>query len=255
MARMSRREAVCESGVYHITNRGAGRRVIFEGAADKAQYLNRLSSVAPQCFVGILAWCLMDNHVHLLVRGGVDDISTMMRRLNTSYAQYFNGKHGHVGPVFSQRYDCRPVKTDEHLFLAVRYIHCNPIDLGEEWALYPWSSFGDYLAGSETVCDIDYVLRLFGGIEPFKRFHFSDDVLAEVRLDGHRMRLDDAEALKLVEDRFGADFCDAIGHQSGRMREESLACMHRLGLSIRQIQRLTGIGRNTISRAIAALDG
>ena len=138
MTHAARRES--GSGVHHVTMRGAGRRRIFEDDRDRRYFVEGLRELVEKDRVELLAWCLMDNHVHMLAKADLLHLSKGLHRLATSYALFFNGRHGHVGPVFQDRFGSLPVETDEHLLMAMRYIHLNPLDLG---AAFP----GDYQIG------------------------------------------------------------------------------------------------------------
>ena len=149
MTHAARRES--GSGVHHVTMRGAGRRRIFEDDRDRRYFVEGLRELVEKDRVELLAWCLMDNHVHMLAKADLLHLSKGLHRLATSYALFFNGRHGHVGPVFQDRFGSLPVETDEHLLMAMRYIHLNPLDLG---ATFP----GDYRSDYGTI-DILYGSR------------------------------------------------------------------------------------------------
>lgn len=241
---------------FHVTMRGIGRRAIFEDDADRKRFLAILKAKLADSDASVLAWCLMDNHVHLLLRTGAADLSRLMQRLGTAYAQYYNGRHGHVGKVFQNRFGSQPVEDEAHLAAAIRYIHENPRDRGEfQPGEYPWSSFRE-IAGSATsdcaqgIADADSVLDLFGGLEGFLRFHATSNAESElVWINGYRPRIDDAEAADIAARMFGELFADRICAMPKGERNAALASLKQAGLSIRQIERLTGIGRGTIARA------
>lgn len=106
MPRQARRES--NSGIYHVTARGAGRRRLFEDDKDRLRFVERLHTLPEKDGVRLLAWCLMDNHAHLLAQASVASLSYGLHRLATSYAHYFNGRHGHVGPVFQAAVSTAP---------------------------------------------------------------------------------------------------------------------------------------------------
>lgn len=235
-----------------MTARGAGRRILFESDEDRAFYIGKLASAASSESVSILAWCLMDNHVHLLCEGGLPPLARMMHQLNTSYAHRFNGAHGHVGPVFQSRFDSAPVESDAHFVEVVRYIHLNAKDLGlSEPLAYEWSSYREYASGGEGgLCDRERVLDAFGGFEGMAAFHdVGGDDLALVAMTPHRPRVSDAEARSTASSLFGTSFADGIAQMDRSSRDRALKRLYDSGLSIRQIERLTGIGSTAIHRA------
>lgn len=253
MARRPRFDNLSEGNYYHVTARGSGRKVIFEDDVDRTQYLQALFEYTDESSGALVAWCLMDNHVHLLFHLELHELSALMHKLHTKHGQFFNGRHGHVGPVFQGRYDCVPTDTGEQLLQTVRYIHRNPKDLDcQDWRVYPWSSYRGYAEGLSH-CETDVILELLGGSDGFKQFHEEDVDVLMVQLDGYGKRLTDAEAVDLLTARLGAQFSDTLTRLPKDERNHELVRAHLMGLSVRQIERLTGIGRNIVSRAISDL--
>lgn len=113
MPRVAR--AKSSSGYYHVMARGSGGQLLFECGEDYAVFLESLGSCADEHSVSLIAYCLMPNHVHLLVRDGDDELGEMMRSLLSGYAQSYNKRTGHVGHVFQQRFKSCPVESDEYL--------------------------------------------------------------------------------------------------------------------------------------------
>lgn len=246
---MPRRSRKNEQGIYnHITVRGVGRRLLFEDDGDRRRFLFLLKNVSLEESCLIFAWCLMDNHVHLLVQAEAESISKMMQRICSAYSHWFNGKHGHVGHVFQGRYGSTPVMTDEHFLAAIKYIHMNPHDMGIVRPQdYPWSSYQEYL-GRKGICRLDVVLEMLGGTDAFVAFHdCSKEDVACVSL-AHR-RISDVEANVIAKRLCGIRYRDTLASLAASERNASLAHLKMAGLSIRQIERLTGIGRGIIANA------
>ena len=113
--------------LYHITARGDKRADIFEDNEDREQFLNLLKEVCSRFNWQIHAYCLMDNHYHLLVETPEGNLSLGMRQLNGVYTQKFNRKHKRVGHVFQGRIKRIIVEKDAHLLELARYIVLNPV--------------------------------------------------------------------------------------------------------------------------------
>ena len=238
------------SGVYHVIMRGIGRQLIFEDDSDRRALLDKLAKLGESGLV-VYAWCLMANHFHLLVREGNEPIGVSMKRLGVSYAMHFNLKTGHVGHVFQDRFASEPVEDDEYLLTVVRYIHNNPEKAGMcAHDAYPWSSYREYL-GSPVVCDTSLVLDMVGGPKRFADFSSVEDGTQCLDVGMARRRLSDAEALAVAKGLFGPNLQDAFGVPDRFLRDERLRCLREAGVSIRQAERLTGIGRKPISTAYA----
>ncbi len=124
--------------------RGIDKANIFRDTDDKTRFLERLGQTVEESQGVIYAWVLMDNHVHLLFRSGQAGISSVMRKLLTWYAQYFNRKHRRKGHLFENRYKSILCEEVDYLLALVRYIHLNPIrakiiQTMAELDTFPWS--------------------------------------------------------------------------------------------------------------------
>lgn len=240
-----------ESSVYHVVNRGAGRQIIFEDDADRAFFMERLQSLLGEEAGTLLAWCLMDNHFHLLVSIPMDRLKLLMHRLQTSYAGYFNRVHAHVGSVFDGRFKSEPVDTDEYLMVVVRYIHENPLKAGVcDGLAFRWSSYLEYCNG-KGYADARFALGIFGGLGQFKEFHSAEH--GEGRClevsDVPRRSVNDESARRIADGLLGEGATAALKERDRQTRDQALALLKSRGLSVRQIQRLTGISLGVISSA------
>lgn len=109
--------------------RGIDKTAIFRDDQDRALFLERLGEHVAKGKCLVYAWVLMGNHVHLLFQSGDAGISSVMRKLLTWYAQYFNHRHKRVGHLFQNRYKSILCEEETYLLALVRYIHLNPGDL------------------------------------------------------------------------------------------------------------------------------
>ena len=238
-----------ESNVHHVVARGTGRQIIFENDRDRQTYLGMLSKLAEEHDCSLFAWCLMDNHVHLLVKAETEQLSTMMKRLDSAYAIVFNMRNERVGHLFQGRFKSEPVESDAYLMTVVRYIHQNPevAGLGAMRA-YPWSSFPEYI-GPPGITDTAFVLSVFGGIEAFLDFHGEKDPSAPC-IDENRGRnlLDASAAYAAASKAIAPAKPGDVKGMSRRERNAAIARMREASLSVRQIERLTGVSRGIIAR-------
>ncbi|MBU1180974.1 MAG: transposase [Pseudomonadota bacterium] len=128
MPRKSRIDA--PGAMHHIIVRGIDRQQIFENDEDRNNFIGRLGIILTETKTDCYAWALIPNHFHLLLRTGNVPISTVMRRLLTGYALWFNHRHGRYGHLFQNRYKSILCQEDAYLLELVRYIHLNPIRAG-----------------------------------------------------------------------------------------------------------------------------
>jgi putative transposase len=174
---MPRKPREEEAGaVVHVFARGNIRQRIFRCDRDRELYLSLLGQVVVRQGWLCLAYCLMHNHVHLLVETPHPNLSAGMQRLHGLYAQTFNKRHRRCGHVFQGRFGGNRVRTEEQLLTTARYIALNPVeaaicDAPEQW---PWSSHVAILGGTAAPkwLDAERLLGFFGmwGGEPRARY-------------------------------------------------------------------------------------
>jgi putative transposase len=157
--------------LHHVMVRGIEGTNIFRDEEDRRLFLNRMRVLIKETGTRVLAWTLMDNHVHLLIISGSAGLSTFMRRLLTGYAYNFNRKYRRSGYLFQNRFKSIICDLDQYLLELVRYIHLNPLRAGavknlEELENYPWCGNG-VLTGKQKNDwqEKDFVLGFFGSKE------------------------------------------------------------------------------------------
>jgi REP element-mobilizing transposase RayT len=143
---------------YHLTSRGTDRRDVFLDDDDRQRFVLRLGAACTKRVVSCLGYCLMGNHVHLVVRGEAQSVSACMRDVLGGHAQFFNRRHARTGHLFGGRFHDVHVATDRQLSAVLRYVALNPVRAGlvtvpEAW---PWSSYAALLAGvvHPGTCDV-----------------------------------------------------------------------------------------------------
>jgi putative transposase len=160
-----------ENSCYHLYNRGVENRRIFEDSDDYQKFLyyikiylsppDQLSKEEPLLRVNLvngnlsenlhlIAYCLMPNHFHLLVRQkDKNAITKFMRQLTTAYSMYFNKKYSRLGPLFAGIYKASLVGSEEQIVHLSRYIHQKPRERGISVSDFPWSSYQSYIGAKE----------------------------------------------------------------------------------------------------------
>ncbi len=152
--------------IYHITTRGNARQPIFKDDKDREVFLEVLGHVVDRYNWLCHAYCLMDNHYHLLIETPEGNLSLGMRQLNGIYTQRFNRKHNIVGHVFQGRFKAILVDKENYLLELCRYVVLNPVRAGIvklPWK-YKWSSYGATagMAESPSFLTTDWILSQFG---------------------------------------------------------------------------------------------
>lgn len=153
------------NALYHVTSRGDRREAIFEDDDDRRAFLQTLGQVVQQFNWLCYAWCLMDNHYHLLIQTPESNLSKGMRQLNGVFTQMSNRRHGRVGHLFQGRFKAILVDSDAYLLELARYVVLNPVRAGmvTKAADWLWSSYRASmgLAPADTLLAVDGLLAQF----------------------------------------------------------------------------------------------
>ncbi|MBM4272279.1 MAG: hypothetical protein FJ139_09025 [Deltaproteobacteria bacterium] len=165
-----------ENAYYHVTCRGNAREKIFLADTDRERFLELLQRSGEIYQVDILAFVLMDNHFHLIVKTPRANLQEFMRHFNISYTSYFNRRHNRVGHLYQGRYKSFLIDADSYLLEVSRYVHLNPVRIKEYSGLrltekkkhlrrYKWSSYGDYRTHNNHFPFVsrEEILSQFGG--------------------------------------------------------------------------------------------
>jgi putative transposase len=220
------RERAVAGNIYHVLNRGVDKRKIFMDGGDYFRFIHDLfefndtepvnnatyyfrkskssqykdvgrpyikgekRKIRKKFFVEILAFCLMPNHYHLLLKPVVENgVAQFMKKINGGYAKYFNDKYERSGALFQGRYKLVPITEEKHFIHLPYYIHLNPLDLVvPEWRerkirtsdvhnvmkfleKYRWSSYLDYIGKKNfpSVTQREFLTKFLGGPEQYKK--------------------------------------------------------------------------------------
>jgi putative transposase len=163
---------------YHVINRGLSRRNIFMEDKGRQSFLDLLADITRLWKVEIYAYCLMDNHYHLLLSTPTAGLSRAMRHLDGIYTQKFNRVHNRDGPLFRGRYKAILIDAEEYFLSVVRYIHKNPVAAGvvSDMDRHRWNSHWEYLNKKQCPnwLNAGSVISRFGGLKEYREFMRSE---------------------------------------------------------------------------------
>lgn len=249
--------------IYHVMIRGNERKRLFLDDQDYWKLVKILRAVKDELEYKMYAFCIMNNHAHLLINDYNNQLPQIMKGINTSYALYFNKKYDRVGHVFQGRYKSQAIEDDTYLLVAVRYIHNNPVKarLVNEPAQYKWSSYSAYIHDNECfgdLIDVDMILSLFStgresALQAFIDFSMLDslDILMEPWKEENAMIPPGQETMfvkdYLMQNKLEIDILNKQEHKAIRNQLIQTLKAHSI-LSIREIADILQINRNTIQR-------
>ena len=245
MPRQERKSS--STGIYHVLLRGINQQRIFEQAEDYIQFLDYLYEVKKISGFTLYAYCIMNNHIHLLLKEGAEPLAIVFKRIGTRYAHWFNKKYGRSGHLFQDRFRSEPVENDAYFISVLVYINQNPVKANicrnawdYEWSGRRFLGRGDGIIDHEeltSIVSIDIIkkkeqeLLPDGSFEPmtgrYNAYADKDIVLMMRQLSGAKNA---SEFQKLP-----------IGEQQlliSRMRSEKVP--------IRQIARVTGMSKGIV---------
>jgi putative transposase len=244
---------ISESGVYHIMLRGINRQAIFEDDEDIQRLLETIVRFKEISKYELYAYCIMSNHVHLLIKETEESVSNTIKRISGSYVFWYNKKYERCGHLFQDRFKSEAVDNDEYFLTVLRYIHQNPIKAGlvKDNSDYKWSSYNEYIKEA-VVINKDFVLKMFSSdkkkaMEMFSKFNYQNniDICLE---DEDKIRVSDIE----LRDKFaqlGITNANEFKQLEKRKRDDILKNLKSIeGVTIRQLSRVTGISKSVINR-------
>ena len=169
---------------HHVVQRGHNRQVVFVGAEDFERYLEDLRDLSSELGVQVYSYCLMTNHVHLLLGLGeeVAAMGRLMKALAARATRYRNGLEGRSGTLWEGRYKSSPVQTETYLLACTRYIEQNPVRarMVEIAGEYPWSSYRQRMGEADCWIDLDPVYLDLADNEAERRARYARFVEASV---------------------------------------------------------------------------
>ncbi|MFT4110770.1 transposase [Propionicimonas sp.] len=229
--------------------RGVNRDPIFLDDEDRRRFLGALAAAKDACGWTVLAYCLMGNHVHLVLRVGNEALGESVRRVGVRYAGWFNRKYGRVGHLFQDRFKSVPVEDDAHLASLMRYVWKNPVEAGivNNADAYRWSSRHLYGKVSDLIdaAELDRLLPddpLAG--QPDTRTWSMDEPLPR----GPRPLHCDDEVRALLEQACGARCPDDFLGLGRELQQAAVRELRTRSVSFAQIARATGLSTSTLKR-------
>ena len=247
MPRSARKKSA--SGIYHIVLRGINQQQIFEDSEDYNKFLQVLKDSKAISEFKIFAYCLMGNHIHLLIQEQKEPIEQIMKRIATRFVYWYNIKYQRVGHLFQDRFKSEPVEDDAYFLTVLRYIHQNPLKAGLCKSIngYEYSSYNAYFEKSDLI-DGEFV---FGIISKDEFVRFNNEKAFDVCLDSEekpRIKVTDEEAKRIIDKISKCKTVADFQLLNVTARDKMLKKMREKGLSIRQISRLTGVSFNVVRK-------
>ena len=235
MSREARKQS--ETGLHHVLVQGPRQQAIFNCAEKKAKYLETVQKYYDKGKAILYAYCIMDNSAHLVLEERSDTVTVFMRRVGVSYVHWYNKTWDREGSLFRERYQSKPIHSQEEFLKVIRFIHQLPVRYGKVRNMwdYPWSSYSEVL---EKLGDWSY--------ERYMNDNWKELYLRETSTSYGKS---DQTALKQIDMRLGGRPVQELKYMKPKERNRLLSEMRfEDQISIGQLSRLTGIGRGIIQK-------
>lgn len=169
-----RRES--STGIYHVIAKGINKEKIFNQKREKAYFKKIILKHIEKYKVEFYAYCIMSNHVHLIIRAEIQTLSLFMAVVLAEYASYYNFKHHRNGHVFQNRFTSECIENERYFWICLRYIHLNPVKahMIKSPLRYQYSSMGEYKTGTVVLLHekaLSLYKKHFKNYEEFEEFH------------------------------------------------------------------------------------
>jgi REP element-mobilizing transposase RayT len=242
MGRMPRK--LSNTGIYHVMFRGINKQDIFWEESDYIKMIEILQLVKEIKKYEIYAYCLMSNHVHIIIKEKEPgDISSILKRILVRYVMWYNWKYERCGRLISNRYISIPVEVDNYFLNLIRYIHQNPLKVGKNIE-YKWSSYLEYSDRScYNITDCYFALSIISKGD-FNNFHSEEE--KGVFEPPERIKIADADIRKYINNKWRVS-PEKISSMPKKDRNNIIEVLVRM-YSARQISRITGISRRIIQK-------
>ncbi|WP_246629331.1 transposase [Mesobacillus maritimus] len=251
MPRLAREKS--RTGVYHVMLRGINRQIIFEEDEDRRKFLETLKRFKESSLFDLYAYCLMDNHVHLLIKENDESISVSIKRISCSYVHWYNTKYERCGHLFQDRFKSEKIETSLSFLRVLRYIHQNPLKAGLARTVFDssWTSIHEYRDKADLIT-IDKGLSLFHADRNLALDHFNacmtEESEEQCMSNEPRIKVSDSQLLDYLRSK-GVIEKNKLQQMKKEDRDAILTNLKEIkGVSIRQISRVTGISKSVIER-------
>lgn len=245
-----RARQISSTGVYHIMLRGINQQQILEDREDNEKFLEILKEYKIISGYKLYAYCLMGNHLHLIIRVENEPLEQIFKRVCGRYVYWYNAKYRRVGHLFQDRFKSEPIEKEGYFLNVLRYIHQNPVKAGlaKKVGKYPYSSYNSYMEpkGNQLI-DVNFVLDMMNK-ERLEEFHSEASRDIYLDISERPFRLTDEQAKEIIMKISTCKNASEFQLLEIKVRNSCIKKLRREGLSVRQISRLTGVSKGIVER-------
>jgi len=249
VARQAREKS--STGIYHIMLRGIDKRNLFFDDEDRMKFIENMIKARENERYEIYGYCLMDNHIHLLLKEA-EEIGTVMKRITVGYVGWNNRKYDRTGHLLQNRYLSEAVEEESYLLTVLRYIHQNPVKAGivkiakdYEWSSY--QQYRQYYNEQDTLISGDLIkayLNTFESFSDYMNAKNNDKCLETSRIE----RYNDKRLHDIICEKYDVNKLPVIPK---RERDALIKDIYTdSNASIRQLSRVLGMSKSIVEEAV-----
>lgn len=240
---------------YHVMIRGNNRDKIFADKNQKAYFLDCLKEQYDEGLIDIAAYCIMDNHVHLVIKAELENLSKAIKKINIKYAIRYNNHYDRIGHVFQDRFKSEIIDNQTYLLNVIRYVHNNPVKakIVSEFNDYKWSSYREYIKANRIISDNqkNFILECYNNIYQFIKFHkeVDDNEYLDIKEDIEKYRMEKAQKIILIYlNKYELTGIDELKGNRIFLIEVINDLLYKTKLSHRQIAKLLNVSNSVVHK-------
>ena len=253
---MPRKPRIMSStGIYHIILRSVNQHIIFEEESDYQKFLFILSDCKKKYDSDIFAYCLMDNHIHLLLRIDNDKLSGFFQSLGTRFVRWYNNKYSRSGHLFQERFFSSAIESDKAFLSVLVYIHNNPVkaNICRYASEYRWSSFSAFYGAENPLVNVSFSYESAGTKDSLLHFFAREtDSCEDILFKNVHRNVDhfltDEKALDVFKSVTNLKSTSDVSSLGKVQRNRYVRSLRENGLTIRQVARIMDISETTVKR-------
>lgn len=253
MARKPR--LISSTGIYHVILRSVNQHIIFEEDSDYQKFLFILSDCKNKHGIDVLAYCLMSNHIHLLLHSDQNNLSSFFQSLGSRFVKWYNNKYSRSGHLFQDRYRSFAIENETYYLSVLCYIHYNPVKANacRYPSEYRFSSYNTFYGQKNSLVNISYSYDIAGSKEYLLNYFSCYDYenTSLLHHDGNPATvhfLTDEKAVSVFKELTNLASLHEIEALPKQTRNDYIKLLKDHNFTQKQIARLMDVSVTTIKR-------
>lgn len=246
---------ISSTGIYHITLRSINQHIIFEEESDFQKFLFILADCKQAIDIDIYAYCLMNNHIHLLLHSSSNNLASFFQSLGSRFVRWYNNKYSRSGHLFQDRFFSVPIETESQYLSTLLYIHNNPVkaNICHFESEYRWSSYNAFYDEKNPLINVSYSYDIAGSKDLLQKYfatnhaHSNDSSFSQVHI-ATKHYVPDEKALAIFKSITQLSSAAEVINLTKTARNNYIRILHDKGLTQKQLARLMDVSLTTVKR-------